>query len=105
MSAQGTYRFYSNARRFYSSKGNPLDGKGLTSLSSPFLACFEISFTELLALRAQIHDLDNFAEIVLFLAVYKDEVELMLPSHGEELSALISPKCFRHKFLAVAHKQ
>ena len=23
------YRFYSNARRFYSSMGNPLDGKGL----------------------------------------------------------------------------
>ena len=31
MSAQGTYRFsLSNARRFYSSMGNPLAGKGLT---------------------------------------------------------------------------
>ena len=28
-SAQGTYRFYSNARRFYSSTGNPLAVKGL----------------------------------------------------------------------------
>ena len=32
MSAQGTYRFYSNARRFYSSMGNPLAGKGYSSV-------------------------------------------------------------------------